>query len=126
MGVLYPCCAGLDVHKETVVACVRDTEGPTVRRELRTFGTTTPALLAPRDWLEAQGVTHVALESTGVLWKPVWHVLEDACTLVLGNAQEIRNVPGRKSDTTLDCRSPRPRSDPGELVPPPPIQELAT
>ncbi len=98
MEVLYPRCAGLDVHQETVVACVRLARGRQVRRECRTFGTTTRALLTLLDWLDGHGVTHVAMESTGVYWKPVWHILEGHATLLLGNAQEIRNVPGRKSD----------------------------
>jgi transposase len=98
MEVLYPKCAGLDVHKSTVVACVRQAQGEQVQREVRTFGTTTRELLALRDWLEERGCTHVAMEATGVYWKPVWHVLEGSMELVLGNATQMRNVPGRKSD----------------------------
>jgi transposase len=127
MEVLHPCCAGLDVHKETVVACVRHAQGAKVRRELRTFGTVTRELLALRDWLEARAVTHVALESTGVYWKPVWHVLEDLCTLVLANAQEIRNVPGRKSDmndATWIADLLAHGLIRASFVPPTPIQEL--
>lgn len=97
MEVLYPRCAGLDVHKETVVACVRCVSAPTAH-EVRTFGTTTGALLELSDWLDAHGCTHVAMESTGVYWKPVWHLLEGSFELVLANAQHIRNVPGRKTD----------------------------
>jgi transposase len=97
MEVLYPRCAGLDVHKDTVVACVRCVSAPTAR-EVRTFGTTTSALLELSDWLDAHGCTHVAMESTGVYWKPVWHLLEGSFELVLANAQHIRNVPGRKTD----------------------------
>src|SRR5262245_45856541 len=95
--VLYTCCAGLDVHKGSVVACVRKVvEGGRVQREVRTFGTTTSQLLALSDWLTERGCTHVAMEATGVYWKPVWHILEGSFELVLGNAQHIRNVPGRK------------------------------
>lgn len=97
MEVLYPRCAGLDVHKDTVVACVRCVSEP-VHREVRTFGTTTAELIELAEWLASHGVTHVAMEATGVYWKPVWHMLEDAFTLVLANAQHIRNVPGRKTD----------------------------
>jgi len=97
MHVLYPRCAGLDVHKDTVVACVRCVTEPKTH-EVRTFGTTTRALLALLDWLEASACTHVAMEATGVYWKPVWHLLEDHFELVLANAQHIRNVPGRKTD----------------------------
>jgi len=100
MEVLYPRCAGLDVHKKTVVACVRWASGPRVRHEVRSFPTTTSGLFELRDWLEQEVCTHVAMESTGVYWKPVWHVLEGGFELVLGNAQQMRNVPGRKSDVS--------------------------
>lgn len=97
MQVLYPRCAGLDVHKDTVVACVRCVTAPHAK-EVRTFGTTTRELLELSDWLESFGCTHVAMEATGVYWKPVWHLLEGHFELVLANAQHIRNVPGRKTD----------------------------
>ena len=99
MEVLYPHCAGLDVHKETVVACARHMVNGTVTREVRTFGTTTKDLLALSEWLASQGCTHVALEATGVYWKPVWHILSDGdVTLVLANAGHVKIVPGRKPD----------------------------
>lgn len=98
MEVLYPRCAGLDVHAKNVMACVRIASGATVRYEHRTVATSTRGLLELADWLTAHGVTHVAMEATGVYWKPVWHVLEDHCTLVLANAMHIRNIPGRKND----------------------------
>lgn len=97
MEVLYPRCAGLDVHKDTVVACIRCVTEP-VHREVRTFATTTSDLFELADWLESHGCTHVAMEATGVYWKPVWHILEARFELVLANAQHIRNVPGRKTD----------------------------
>jgi transposase len=97
MEVLYPRCAGLDVHKDTVVACVRCVSEPQ-RREVRTFRTTTRELFELADWLESHGCTHIAMEATGVYWKPVWHLLEGRFELVLANAQHIRNVPGRKTD----------------------------
>jgi len=96
-------CCGLDVHKKTVVAGVRVPGGTGGRdQHVRTFGTTTAELLALRDWLEAYGVTHVAMESTGVYWKPIFYVLEDAFTCVLANAAQIAQVPGRKTDVR-DC-----------------------
>ena len=99
MEVVYHRCAGLDVHKESVVACVRIVEGREVKREVRTFGTTTAELLALSAWLAEQGVTHIAMEATGVYWKPVWHILSDGeFVLVLANAAHIKNVPGRKTD----------------------------
>jgi transposase len=98
MEVLHARCAGLDVHAKNVVACVRITVGTQVTYAHRTMSTSTRGLLALADWLTAQGVTHVAMEATGVYWKPVWHILEDHVTLVLANAMHIRNIPGRKSD----------------------------
>jgi transposase len=98
MEVLYPRCAGLDVHQASVVACVRLAEGARASHEVCTFETTTRGLLALADWLCEAGCTHVAMESTGVYWKPVWHVLEGEFELVLANAAHIRNVPGRKTD----------------------------
>jgi len=98
MEVLYPKCAGLDVHQANVVACLRIAEGARASHEVRTFETTTKGLLALADWLRESGCTHVAMESTGVYWKPVWHVLEGEFELVLANASHIRNVPGRKTD----------------------------
>jgi transposase len=99
MDVLYPRCAGLDVHKDTVVAGVRlAADGPTMT-EVRTFDTTTPGLLALSAWLAECGCTHVAMEATGVYWKPVWHILSDGdFTLILANAAHVKNVPGRKTD----------------------------
>jgi len=98
MQVLYPRCAGLDVHSKLVVACVRLASGGQIQQEVREFGTNTRDLLELLDWLSAEAVTHVAMEATGVYWKPVWHVLEGHFELVLGNAAHMRGVPGRKSD----------------------------
>src|SRR5881296_2935096 len=98
MDVIHPKCAGLDVHKDSVVACARIGTGPKIAREVKTFGTTTRDLLALSDWLTAQGCTHVAMEATGVYWKPVWHVLEGSFEQLLVNPAHARNVPGRKSD----------------------------
>jgi transposase len=98
MEVLYTHCAGLDVHKDVVMACRRIVEGGKVEQTVRSFGTTTSGLLELAEWLAEAGCTHVAMEATGVYWKPVWHVLEDSFELLLANAQHVRNVPGRKSD----------------------------
>ena len=98
MEVLHPKCAGLDVHKDTVVACARIAMRRSARRHLQTFDTTTQGLLALRQWLQEHGCTHVVMEATGVYWKPVWHLLEEGFELVLANAAQVRNVPGRKSD----------------------------
>ena len=99
MEVLHAHCAGLDVHKDTVVACVRHMAGSAVKREIKTVKTTTKDLMALSDWLSAEGCTHIAMEATGVYWKPVWHVLSDGeFSLVLANAAHVKNVPGRKTD----------------------------
>jgi transposase len=128
MEIVITRCAGLDVHKATVVATVR-VPGDDGRRRIvtETFGTMTPDLIALREWLQAFGVTQVALESTGVYWQPVYYVLEDACELLLIHMQELQRVPGRKTDVKdrewlaqlLECGLLR-----SSFVPPPPIREL--
>lgn len=99
MQVVYPRCCGLDIHKKSIVACVllTDPDG-TLHRFVRTFGTMTADLLGLDDWLGFHQVTHVAMESTGVLWRPVFNVLEEGCTLLLVNAQHIKALPGHKTD----------------------------
>jgi transposase len=126
MQVLYERCAGLDVHKDNVVARVRCVCEPK-HNEVRSFAATTSALLDLKDWLVSHAVTHVAMEATGVYWKPVWHLLEDDFELILANAQHIRNVPGRKSDVN-DATWIADLLAHGlirsSFVPPAPIQEL--
>jgi len=127
MEVLYARCAGLDVHSATVVACMRIATGSKVTYEHRTVKTTTRGLLELADWLTGHACTHVVLESTGVYWKPVWHILEDQFSLTLANAMHVRNVPGRKSDKNdatwladlLALGLIR-----SSFVPPTPVQEL--
>jgi transposase len=99
MQVMYERCAGLDVHKKTVVACVLIPDGQGGwGQEIRTFGTMTVDLLALSDWLLACGCTHIAIESTGDYWKPVFNILEGTCEVLLVNAQHVKAVPGRKTD----------------------------
>jgi transposase len=99
MQVVHERCAGLDVHKRTVVACVLVTgPGGAVTRAVRTFTTMTAGLLALGDWLRAWEVLQVAMESTGVYWRPVFNILEDGRAVTLVNAQHLRRVPGRKTD----------------------------
>jgi transposase len=99
MDVVYARCCGVDVHKETVVACpVVSGERGRARKEVRTFGTMTDDLLALGDWLAEAGCTHVAMESTGVYWKPIWNLLEGQFALLLVNARHVKAVPGRKTD----------------------------
>lgn len=99
MEVIHRCCAGLDVHKDTVVACVRTT-GPDggIDQVVRTFATTTAGLLELGDWLMERQATIAAMESTGVYWKPVWNLLESRLELMLVNAREVKQLPGRKTD----------------------------
>jgi transposase len=100
---VYPHCAGLDVHKDTVVACVRHHDGGRkARQEVRTFATHTRALEELAAWLAAEGVTHAAMETTGVYWKPVFNVLEGRVGILPVNAQHVKQVPGRKTDVA-DC-----------------------
>jgi transposase len=105
MQTIYQRVAGLDLHLKTIVACVRVVhEGGKVKDEVRTFGTMTDDVLKLMDWLTAEGVTHVAMESTGVLWKPIWNLLEASeLQLLLVNARELKQVPGRKTDVR-DCQ----------------------
>ena len=126
MRVLYPRCAGLDVHKDVIVACVRCVSTP-VHQEVRSFPTTTSGLQSLDEWLSSHACTHVAMEATGVYWKPVWHILETDFELVLANAAHIKNVPGRKTDVN-DATWIADLLAHGlirsSFVPPAPIQEL--
>jgi transposase len=132
MEVIIDRCAGLDVHKKTVVACVRSPGVGRQKRhsEVRTFGTFEHELVGLRDWLRDLGVTQVAMEATGVYWKPVWHVLDDGDVfdeILLVNPAHIKNVPGRKTDVNdatwigqlLECGLLR-----GSFVPPAEIRQL--
>ncbi len=128
MEAIFSCCAGLDVHKKTVVACVRRLEPDgRVDQQVRTFGTMTDELLELADWLAGHGVVQVALESTGVFWRPVFNLLEARFTLLVVNAQHIKQVPGRKTDVK-DCQWIAQLLQHGLLrpsfVPPRPIREL--
>jgi transposase len=128
MEIVYRCCCGIDVHKESVTACVLwAKEGQQGQEQKRKFNTFTRDLLAMADWLRECGVTHVAMESTGVYWKPVWHILEGQFQLLLVNAQHVKAIPGRKTDRRdsawlaqlLQHGLVR-----GSFIPPEPIREL--
>ncbi len=127
MKSMYRRCAGLDVHQKEIVACRRINRGKRVTHDVARFPTTTQGLLALADWLEVEKITHVAMEATGVYWKPVWHILYGRFELVLANAAHIRNVPGRKSDVN-DATWISDLLAHGliraSFVPPQPIQEL--
>jgi transposase len=128
MDTIYPCCAGLDVHKKTVVVCLRRAGADgRVDRQVRTYRTMTADLIALADWLAAEGVTHVAMESTGVYWKPVFHLLEGRFEVLLVNAHRIKNVPGRKTDVKDAEWIAQPLQHgllEASFIPPPPIREL--
>jgi len=98
MEVVYPRCSGLDVHKRFVVACLSIIEKGQRHKELRQFSTMTNEILMMKEWLKASGCTHIAMESTGVYWKPIFHLLEGEIEAVLVNAQHMKAVPGRKTD----------------------------
>jgi transposase len=101
MDVLHAHCCGIDVHAKFVVACCRQIGSTgSVTKTSRTFGTMTADLQALAAWLTSEAVTHVAIESTGVLWQPVWNILEPHVTIVLVNPRDVRQVPGRKTDVT--------------------------
>ncbi len=99
MRVIIERSAGLDIHQDTVVACLMiGAPGARPRKEVRTFGTKTKDLEELRDWLTTAGVTHIGMESTGIYWRPIYGVLEGLFELIVGNARHIHNVPGRKTD----------------------------
>jgi transposase len=128
MEAIYRCCAGLDVHSKSVTACVRriDEQGR-IHKQIRTFGTMTRELIGLSDWLTEEQVTHVAMESTGVFWKPLYNILEGGFTVLLVNARHVKHVPGRKTDASdsewlaqlLQCGLLT-----GSFVPPTPQREL--
>jgi len=127
MEITLERCCGLDVHKKTVSACVLIHQGTGWEKEIRTFSTMTADLLALHDWLQELGVTQVAMESTGVYWKPVFNLLEDSFQVLLVNAAHMKAVPGRKTDVR-DCEW---LADllahgllRGSFIPPEPIRDL--
>jgi len=130
MEVVVGRVAGLDVHKASVTACVRVPADPGDRVEdVETFAATVPGLLVLADWLEAHAVTDVAMEATGVYWKPVWAILEDRFSCTLVNARHVKQVPGRKTDGTDAqwlCRLAEAGLLRGSLVPPKPIRASGT
>jgi len=104
MEPIYTSCCGLDVHKKSIQACVRRglSKDEPIQHKVRSFGTMTRDIAALADWLLQEEVTHVAMESTGVYWKPIYNILEGRFTILLVNAKHVKNVPGRKTDVILD------------------------
>jgi transposase len=124
MDIIVERGAGLDVHKGTVVACIM---GTGIKKEIRTYLTMTNDLFRCKEWLKQTGITHVAMESTGVYWKPVFNVLEDAFEVMLVNARHVKNVPGRKTDVKDSewlCKLLRSGLVRGSFIPPKPVREL--
>jgi transposase len=124
MDILIERAAGLDVHKETVVASVM---GSGIKKETKTFATMTNDLIRLKQWLKERGITHVAMESTGVYWKPIFNILEDTFEVMLVNARHVKNVPGRKTDVKDSewlCKLLRSGLITGSFIPPKEIREL--
>jgi len=124
MDIIVERGAGLDVHKGTVVVCVM---GTGIKKEIRTYLTMTNDLFRCKEWLKQTGITHVAIESTGVYWKPVFNLLEDAFEVMLVNARHVKNVPGRKTDVKDSewlCKLLRSGLVRGSFIPPKPVREL--
>jgi len=128
METIYENCCGIDVHKETLTACIMIGEGGRVtKKEIKTFSTMTEDIEHLRDWLKAEGVTHVAMESTGIYWRPVFNILEDDFDILLANARHIKNVPGRKTDVKDSewiCKLLRSGLISGSFIPPRHIRQL--
>ena len=125
MDIIVERGAGLDVHKETVVACIM---GTGIKKEIRTFSTMTNDLLRLKEWLKENRITHVAMESTGVYWKPIFNILEDGFEVILVNARHVKNVPGRKTDVKDSewlCKLLRSGLVRGSFIPPKEIRELS-
>ena len=124
MDIIVDKGCGLDVHKGTVVACIM---GTGIRKEVKTYTTMTNDLLRLKEWLQENGITHVAMESTGVYWKPVFNILEDGFEVILVNARHVKNVPGRKTDVQDSewlCKLLRSGLVKGSFIPPRDIREL--
>lgn len=124
MDIIVEKGAGLDVHKQSVVACIM---GSGIKKEIRTYSSVTNDLFRLKAWLKEHDVSHVAMESTGVYWKPVFNILEDAFEVILVNARHVKNVPGRKTDVQDSewlCKLLRSGLVRGSFIPPKPVREL--
>ena len=128
MEVLFDRCCGIDVHKKTLTACIMiGRDGKLTKKDIRTYSTMTEDLEAFRDWLKSEGITHVAIESTGIYWRPVYNILENDVEVILANARHIKNVPGRKTDVADSewlCKLLRNGLIQGSFIPPRHIRQL--
>src|SRR3990167_3599627 len=128
MEAIFENCCGIDVHKKTLTACIMiGGEGKITKKEIRTYSTMTEDIEGLRDWLKSEGVTHLAMESTGIYWRPVYNILEEGFEIMLVNARHIKNVPGRKTDVADSewlCRLLRNGLLNGSFIPPIYIRQL--
>lgn len=128
MEAIFEKCCGIDVHKETLTACIMiGDNGRVTKKEIRTYSTMTEDIEQMRDWLKSEGVTHVAIESTGIYWRPVFNILEEDFEIILANARHIKNVPGRKTDVKDSewlCKLLRNGLIRGSFIPPKHIRQL--
>lgn len=127
MDVIFDKCCGIDVHKETLTACIMIGTGTRMKKEIRTFSTMTEDLEKLREWLKAEEITHVAMESTGVYWKPVYNILEEGFSVMIANAKHVKHVPGRKTDVKDSewlCKLLRNGMIRGSFIPPRHIRQL--
>jgi len=128
MEAIFERCCGIDVHKETLTACIMiGDEGKVTKKEIRTYSTMTEEIVQLRDWLKSEGVTHAAIESTGIYWRPIFNILEEDLEIILANARHIKNVPGRKTDVKDSewlCKLLRNGLIRGSFIPPKPIRQL--
>lgn len=128
MEVIFERSCGIDVHKETLTACIIiSRNGKVKKKEIRTYPTMTEDIKELKDWLKTEGVTHVAMESTGIYWRPVFNILEEDFEIILANARHIKNVPGRKTDVKDSewlCQLFRNGLIRGSLIPPKHIRQL--
>lgn len=128
MEAIFERCCGIDVHKKTLTACIMiGKEGKITKKEIRTYSTMTENIEEFRDWLKSEGITHVAIESTGIYWRPVYNILENDIEVILANARHIKNVPGRKTDVADSewlCKLLRNGLIQGSFIPPQHIRQL--
>lgn len=128
MEAIFEKCCGIDVHKETLTACIMiGDKGKVEKKEIRSYSTMTEDIERLRDWLKAEGVTHVAIESTGIYWRPIFNILEEDFEIILANARHIKNVPGRKTDVKDSewlCKLLRNGLISGSFIPPKHIRQL--
>lgn len=127
MEIIFDRCSSVDVHKETLTTCIMIGKGKRLKKEIRTYSTMTEDIENLRDWLKSEGIKKVAMESTGVYWKPVYNILEEGFEVILANARHIKNVPGRKTDVKDSewlCMLLRNGLIRGSFIPPRHIRQL--